>query len=206
MISIRFFLVTALSGSLVACSTKSSDRFHTRERNFWDIFSGSTRYENLFWENTLEKRVHSEFEPVLTAYITLWTSPISSAYLDEMKHQFRMSAESFSKLEAEQADEQQRFETFIVSIATREPSWADLHKKNSMWRVTLENDDASKQVEPERIELIPQKDETARAFYLKMNTFTTTFKIRFPKASWTGDLRFHITGPRGALVAGFARS
>jgi hypothetical protein len=202
----KFFWFAACL-AVIGCSTKENDPYHTRSGSFWSIFTNSTRYEKTFWNRTVEKRIHSELEPVMTAFITYWDSEISKTYVGEMRRQFRLSEDAFKKLTQEQEDEQKNYYVFIVSAATREPSWADFHKKSSMWRVTLENKDSSVQLDPERVELISKRDETAKAFYKKMDTFTETFKIRFSKTGLSSDeLDLHIAGARGALVANFQNS
>ncbi|MDB5036651.1 MAG: hypothetical protein JWQ35_179, partial [Bacteriovoracaceae bacterium] len=59
-----------LVASLSACASKSNDRFHTREGSFWDQLMGRTSYASLFDQRTKEARIHSDFEPVMIAFIT----------------------------------------------------------------------------------------------------------------------------------------
>ncbi|MDB5039118.1 MAG: hypothetical protein JWQ35_2646, partial [Bacteriovoracaceae bacterium] len=143
--------------------------------------------------------------PVMIAFITDWDTRLREAYVKEMRDQFRLSDEAEKALAKEQLAEDEAYFVFIASIATREPSWNDLNQKRSMWRTTLENKDSTIQVDPERIELIPQKDESAKYYYRKMDTFNQTYKIRFPRAALKDaqDVYFHISGPRGGITVRF---
>ncbi len=191
-----------------ACAPKNSkDPYSTREGNFLDAFAPARPYEEIFESHTVEKRVHSEFEPVLTAFITLWDTELREAYVKEMKSQFRLQDDAEKHLALEQLSEDESFISFVVSINTREPSWNDLAQPKSMWRVTLETPDASVQVNPDRIKLVSPKDETANYFYKKSSVFTNTYEIRFSRNPFKDakEFVFHITGTRGAIRASFSK-
>jgi hypothetical protein len=199
------FLVVPLLASLASCASHRDDRFQTRRGSFWDRVFGGSSYEEVFDRNTKEERIHSEFEPVMSAFITYWNADLREAYIEEMRRQFRLSDENIKKIALEQNEEEQKFFVFILTVSTREPSWTDFNKKTSMWRITLENQDSSIQADPERVEPISQKDETAKSVYRRMSSFSQTYKVRFPKTAIqdVSSFYFHITGMRGSLLAEF---
>ncbi len=186
---------------LAGCSSHEHKAYQPRERHFLDAFFGADSYSEVFENHTLERRVHSEFEPVMTAYATLWDQDMRQAYIQEMSAQFRLGEDEQKKLAEEQLHEDETFFVFIVSAATREPDWNDLERKKSLWRITLEDEESNVQISPERIEVVSQKDERSRYFYQKMNVFNKTYRIRFPKDPLRGasPVVLHIAGPRGAI-------
>lgn len=185
---------------LTSCATKE-DIQSPRERSFWDaLFSNS--YTNVFDAHTKRESVLSEFEPVMTVHATQWDSTMRDAYVQEFARQYRYSDELKKKLAEEQLKEDETFFVYILSAATREPEWNDFDRKSSMWRITLENEDGSIQLDPERVEVVSQKDEKSRYFYQQMNNFTRTYKVRFFKKELrtTRPLKLHITGARGFVT------
>lgn len=197
----------AMMTILSSCSTHQ-DKYGSRSENIFDAFMPAGDYESLFEHKTQEKRTHSEFEPVLTAFITPWDADLREKYVLEMRNRFRLPEDEEKKLAQEQLLEDDAYFVFVLSAATREPAWNDFQGKSSMWRMTLENSDSSIQESPVRIENISQKDETARFFYRHANPFTNTYKVYFPKKALreANKILFHISGTRGALVAEFKNS
>ncbi len=186
---------------LASCTSRTSDRYGTREGDFLDAFLGATEYQRLYLSKSDHQTMYSEFEPMFSAQITSLDQEIREAYVKEMASQFRLRSEDETKLAIEQLQENEKFFTFIVSVATREREWNDLNMKSSNWRVILENPDASVQLDPERIEVFSQTNDTLRYFYPTMTTFTRTYKIRFERALLKDApiVIFRISGVRGAL-------
>ncbi len=203
---VNFLYLLIVGVAAFGCSSKRDDKFGTRPGSFLDAVTDNPDYAKLFDARTVEKRIHSEFEPVMTVYITTWDAPLRQSYVEEMRRQFRLQDSQVSALKKEQDEEDSNYLVFIFSAATREPLWNDFHKKDSMWRITLENEDTSIQVDPERVEMIPQKNETYRYFYRQMSIFNQTYKVRFPRAPLKdfSQVLFHVTGTRGALFAKLA--
>ena len=203
MIRQSLFLVLFLS-AVMGCSS-SHESGKPRNYNFFDALTGADSYSATFDVLTQERRVHSEFEPVMTAFATYWSKPLRESYVKEMAIQFRLSAEAEKNLAQEQLSEDESFFVFVLSLATREPSWNDLDKKQSLWRVTLENKDGAAQLDPERIEPVSDTDERARYFYKRMDSFGRTYRIRFHKEilKTSPELFLHISGPRGSVVFNF---
>jgi hypothetical protein len=203
-----FRVFFALLFSLVffsSCSTRSPNSKAPRKYSFFDAFFSADSYSRVFDNYTEEKQVHSEFEPVMTAYITYWSPELQKAYTREMARQYQLTDAAEKKIAEDQKLEDENYFVFILSASTREPEWNDFEKKNSMWRVFIENSDKSIQVDPEKIEATSPKDERAKYFYKTMSTFGKTYRIRFPKKTLENSkgIRLHITGPRGSLEYNF---
>ncbi len=203
-------LIAAVVASLVAslfssCATRTDDRFQSRKGHFLDAILGASSYQREFLDKTVERSVYSEFEGILQVSITPFHNDLRNSYIKEMRRQLRLSEEDEARLAAELLQEDATFAVFIIAVDTREPHWNDLDKQRSIWRVFAANRDASIQVRPERIEVLPQKDEQTRYFHPTMTDFNRTYRIRFNRRDLaTADpIRFVISGVRGVVEASF---
>jgi hypothetical protein len=146
--------------------------------------------------------VLSEFEPVMTVHATNWDQSMREAYIKEMARQYRYTETAEKALAEQQLKENETYFVFILSAATREPEWNEFERKNSMWRITLENESGSIQLDPEQIESISQRDEKSKYFYQRMDQFTRTYRVKFLKKDLhdTHPLKLHISGARGFVT------
>lgn len=183
-----------------SCASRTSDR-GPREHSFFDaLFNNS--YTDVFDAHTQRQSVLSEFEPVMTVHATNWDQSMRNAYVAEMARQYRYSAEREKVLGETELKEDENYFVFILSASTREPEWNDFERQSSMWRITLENQDGSIQLDPERIETVSHKDERAKAFYQHMSQFTRTYRVRFLKKDLRNitPIKLHISGTRGYVT------
>mgnify|MGYP000898464950 CR=1 FL=1 len=205
----RLFLIFIIAASgLVGCqkdsgATKSSASL--KPRYFLDSISGNDDYADVFDRYTKMDRSHSEFLPVIMAYATLWGSDLREAYIREMAGRFRLDEDAEKKLATQELQENESFIVFILSVGTREPEWNELDRQNSIWRITLESEDGSVQDVPERVEVISQKDERAKYFYKRMDSFTRTYRLRFArdKFSNVSPVKLYVVGVRGKMEFSF---
>jgi hypothetical protein len=200
MRSLLLFLIAALT---TACGMKSpvANREGQKPRYFLDAMTNSDSYSQTFRKHTRTDRSHSGFLPVILAHATFWNQTMREAYLAELAGRFRLDETEEKKLALEELAEDESYIVFVVSVSTGEPEWNDLHQKNSLWAVTLENENGSVRKSPQRIDLVSYKDERAKYFFQKMDAFNQTYKIFFERNSFqeATDLRLHISGVRGHL-------
>lgn len=175
---------------------------------FFNQIVPTDAYTRTFYKMTQHKQILSSFDPVLSAYITFWNQRLREAYVKEKSRHFRLTEPIQKQLIAEVEEEGRSYYVFIMSVATAESSLNQFEKRNSLWRLTLENDEGSIQIEPENIEVISQKDEQAHYFYKTMNVFSRTYRLRFAKQPFVSapELIFYMTGPHGSLKHRFKLS
>jgi hypothetical protein len=203
--SYLIILLLAFSFLESACSAKSKRPRPPREYHFLDAIFNDDSYSKVFDKFTKEEQVHSEFEPVMTAYVTYWSPRLQEAYTHEMARQYQLTVAAEQKIADEQKAENDSYFVFIISASTREPEWNDFEKKNSMWRIFIENEEGTIQVDHEKVEAASSKDERAKYFYKTMSAFGKTYRLRFPKEALrqAKAIRLHITGPRGSIFFDF---
>lgn len=199
----RFILGIAILAA--GCSSKTADRYETREGNLFDAILGASPYQRLFISKTVTRRIQSEFEGILNADITPWDQELREAYVKEMRNQYRLPEGKELKLATEQLQENEAYIVYIVSVSTRESIWNDLDKTNSLWRVVLESEGTAIQEDPERIEVVPQYNEMWRYFYPTMTTFTRTYRVRFNRKPFKDSVNtvLRISGVKGSISADF---
>lgn len=85
----------------------------------------------------------------------------------------------------ELSDGIEQYHTFFVSAFTPERRWNDFHKDDSIWKLSLVNQDRSISIEPEEIQSI-KIDENLRAVYSYLGRFDEAYLVRFKLADDSG--------------------
>lgn len=190
------FLV--LGVGLGACSYKDSEDRPSGSRHFFDAMMGSSPYEKIWDQNTQVEFSHSSFETVMRAEVTHWNLALREAYIEEVSRVYRLPLSERQALEVQEFQEEENYETFIVSLTTKHYHHNDLNKTNSAWRIQVESADGAQKVPAARIELISNKKNHLQEFYRNMNNFNRTYRVLFPKRSIPNELFYlYLTGPYG---------
>jgi len=192
-------ILSAGFSTFSGCSSRNKEGL--KSRHFFDEIEGPDDYAEVFDDQTKEDRSHSEFQPVIAAQTTFWNSKLRESYVRERSNRFHLPAEEAKQLAVEELTENETYIVFLMSVATREYEWNKLDRKSSLWRISLEGDQAKEPIAPDRIQVISDKDEVAKYFYKYMTTFTRTYRVRFLRESLKGSehLRLFVSGVRGSL-------
>lgn len=188
---------------LMAC-TKRSD---SGSKSFWDAFYRDSNYKETFERWTKRDQIFSNFDVNVIADVTYWNKELKEAYISAVEKDYRLSEEEARVLAEEQLAENESFDTFIISMKTRQNGWSKLGTDEPLWKLILENKSGNVQVHPKSIDKISYKDERARQYYLRMDRFSETYRVRFPKEYLREEeeIVLHLTGPLGALKFSFVR-
>jgi hypothetical protein len=201
----HYFLFLLSLTFLSACSAHDSRAYDANERRFFDGLYREKVYGKVFDSESKTKLIQGDFENFFEATITHWNQRLRKAFVKEMARVYRMSPGELQVLESEELKENDRYFTFIVSARSRELRWRELDREDDLWRMSLENEDGSIRIRPDRIDTISEKDDKWTFFYKSMNRFSKTYRVRFPRKNLESANRlfFFITGPLGGLSASF---
>lgn len=153
---------------------------------------------------TRSEKVYEWFELKFSISATYKSLPFREAYVDEYALKYRMGEELKRVLLSSELDSFESYNEVFLSAYTLDESWNDFDKKDSVWRLYLE-DGLGRSVRPVEIEKAGTRDALVKAFFPYLNRWSTGYTIRFPKydergeplGEGAGNLRLVITGVIG---------
>jgi len=201
----NFLILAASFGIFVSCSQKNQ---HTHSKGFFDAFYGRDAYEKLFDQQTQEDRLSSNFDMTAVASVTYWSSELAEKYASALIEDYLLNEVEAAATKKEQAAEANDFETFIVSLITRNTSWGNLGTRNSLWSAHAQTEKMPERITAYSIQKIDFGNEKSRQYIKTMNRFGETYKVRFKKTDLPpgeSTIRFFLSGPLGTMAMSFER-
>lgn len=156
---------------------------------------------------TRNTRIFQGLDARLYVSATYKGSEFVGAYIDRYSSSFRLDEDYKKALVERAALEGQMYNDFFLAVHTPDPSWNDLEKPNSIWRLYLETASGERLV-PLFINKADVKDPLLRDFFPYLDLWSSGYIVRFPKYSAGGTepipgkdtklMRLVISGPLGA--------
>lgn len=139
-------------------------------------------YASLVEKMTQKKKLYSiqSFDTLLDvrALYKSWT--VRSAFVEEYSVLSLLSEQQKAKLQTEEEQAAKEGEEFLIAIYTTDEEWADLSKKDPVWRLYL-YDDHNNRLEPKSIHKTSVSSATIWKFYPQISPWTKVYKVTFPK-------------------------
>lgn len=197
------FFIFSLGIVLTGCTAKAKKE----GRGFWDPLFSNDEYTQVYETWTKQDRLYSNFDVTAIADVTYWNTEVREAYVAAVAEDYRLSEEAAKTLALEQLTENEAYESFIVTLKTRQYGWSELGSSERLWSAQLENAEGTVKLLPKSIDPISDKDQRARQYYKNMDRFSKTYILRFPKAPLreASEIVFHLTGPIGSMSFSFER-
>ena len=142
------------------------------------------------------------------ASVTYWSGDLSARYASALIEDYLLNEQEAAAIQEEQSSDADNFETFIVSLITRNTSWGNLGTKNSLWSAHVQTEKMPERITAYSIQKIDFGNEKSRHYIKTMNRFGETYKVRFKKTALPqGDstIRFFLSGPLGTMAMSFER-
>jgi len=143
---------------------------------------GGDEYEKQLTHWTRKEEVYRRFEAKIFVTATYHSPSFRSAYVRKRTAILGLSARDAAQLVEEQQSQSEAFHEFFIAIYTGDRRWNDLEKKDSIWRITLQNDRQERVAASEVIRVDPRNAEVV-AFYPYLDGFGQGYLIRFPRTS-----------------------
>ncbi len=140
-------------------------------------------YNGVLSRWTRSDKVYDTLDSILFVWATFHSPEFRRAFLVRHPNVYGPGSEEASRLLLTRPDAE-LFHEFFVSVSTAVPSWNDLDRENSIWRVTLEGDGV------QAVQGEVQKVKTTanlRVIYPHITDFARTYSVRFPLTTEAGE-------------------
>lgn len=147
----------------------------------------SSAYFLVLEEWTRSKDLYEGFESKLFVNATYKSLPFREAYVDEYAERYRIDEDLKRVLIEREVESFEAHNEFFFAAATQLDSWNDFDKKDSLWKLYLE-DDLGRRVEPLEVKRVEPQDQLHRAFFPYLDYWSIGYIVRFPRYNAAGEL------------------
>jgi hypothetical protein len=144
-------------------------------------------YREVLEQWTRSAEVYEGFEMRLQVKATYKSLPFRHAYVDEYAEKYLIDENLQRVLMEKELETSETYNEFFLSAFTPVDSWNDFEKKDSIWKLYLE-DDLGRRVEPISIKRADIKDPRLKAFFPYLNYWTKGYNVKFPGYDERGEL------------------
>lgn len=162
-------------------------------------------YIKRLYDWTRSIKLFQDFSTRLYLSATYKTMDFRAAYAGRYSAAYQADEEARLRLLEKEEEEALKFDDFLVVVYTPEKQWNDLDKKDSIWRLFLEDASGGKR-EPAFTTRLSSASPLVREFYPHLDEWSVAYEVRFlkqpraehgdePKAM--GPVRLKVTGVLG---------
>jgi len=134
---------------------------------------------------TTSKKVYDGVEARIFIGATYETLAFRKAYVDRYAEDYELEDSYKNELFAREKDQEEKYNEFFVAAYTPVEGWNDLNKRDSVWRLYLE-DSAGNRVVPISVTRLDSSDPRVREFFPYLDLWSVGYDVKFPKFSETG--------------------
>jgi len=134
---------------------------------------------------TRSKNVFKGFEDRLYISATFKSRAFRKAYAQYYAQSYRLDSDYSAALLKREMDRADKFNEVFFTVYTPEGDWNDFNKKNSVWKIYLE-DNLGNRLEPISVERVDGSSSIIREFFPYFDLWSTAYSARFPKYSAGG--------------------
>ena len=154
---------------------------------------------------TRHSRIIRELDTSLRVHATLLAPAFRSAYVARYAELFKLPASERDQLRDTLREEWRESYSFVVVVSTHDYEWNDFDQKDSIWRVSLFNDNAQ-EVKPSLVRRERRPTVTDKTLFPHLEEFYQLYRFRFPRVlangqplvgSDTEKLSLRLAGPLG---------
>ena len=162
-------------------------------------------YEKLLSRWTRYAQIIKQLDTTLRVHATFQSPEFIAAYTARWAHVFKLPWNEQQMMARRMNEEWQQWYPFVIAAATMDYDWNDFERKETVWRVTLENDKKD-QLIATKLEVRKVINVTIRDFFPYVGRFHRVYDFHFPKTlpdgrplvrSDTKKLLLRFTGPLG---------
>ncbi len=165
------FLCLALSLALTACAGKKG--------------VVKPEYSEVLGKWTRSARVYEGLESRLYMNATYKSPEFREAYIDRYVESYELGEDYREALAVREAEQAEKYNEFFFTAYTPVENWNDFDRKDSVWRLYLE-DDAGAKLSPVSITRLEGSDPVVREFFPYFDLWSYAYIVKFPKYSETG--------------------
>ena len=168
--------------------------------------SAVKRYGAALDDSTRSDTIYSGIEARAYLYATYKTPGFRRAYIERYLEEYDLDEDYREALIASEDERSARTNEFFIALYTPEDEWNDLDRKDSVWKLYLE-DSSGARLTPLSITKVDGRDPLIREFFPFFDLWSSAYTVEFPKYSAAGlepfpgkeaeSMRLIITGPLG---------
>lgn len=194
----------ALLGGLSGCPRKPTVDLGLPRRAF-----KASDYAEVLARWTRHRRVIRHFDTNLDVHATYLSRAFVSAHAARYAKDYHLTPGEKRRYVAKRLAEVSAHHEFFLGITTADSAWNDFDRKESIWRISLEDDQGTR-VRPLAVRKITVR-ETHRTYFPYLSRFHSAYHVIFPvrvggKPFITGRTRWFkliIASPLGAAELGW---
>lgn len=129
---------------------------------------------------TRSEKIYYGLETRVYLNATFKAPSFRKAYIDRYSMSYDLDENYKSALLARESEVVEQFNEFFISFYTPNEKWNDLDRKDSIWKLYLEDNKGSRLV-PISIDKIDEKDPLLREFFPYFDLWGSAYIVKFPK-------------------------
>jgi hypothetical protein len=137
------------------------------------------QYDDILKRWTRHRRIIKNFDTVVNTHITYLSAEYVSAHAVLYAKHYRLTEAEKRRYLVKRLAEVRGHHEFFMAATTADPRWNDFDRKESIWRITL-NDDKGTRVKPLIVKRI-KPTEVHRTYFPYVTVFHRTYHVIFPK-------------------------
>lgn len=134
---------------------------------------------------TASKKVYEGLEARIFLGATYETLPFRKAYVERYAVDYEVEDSYKNELFSREKEQEEKYNEFLVAAYTPVEGWNDLDKRDSVWRLYLEDGTGSRVV-PVSVTRLDSSDPRVREFFPYLDLWSVGYDVKFPKYSETG--------------------
>jgi hypothetical protein len=204
----RLLLATLLASAALLCACPSSNAPVIINLAETTVTYNSADYETVLDRWTRHDVGHLRFDTALDVTATYRSWDYREAYIAHFADLYSLDDAERQAKEKSEADDERQVAEFHVCVRATKDEWTELGTKDSVWRISLQDDQGHK-VLPSDVRDDRTPDTEIHAFFPYTTAFSRSYNIRFPRALPDGSLllapgtawfELHFDGPLGHVV------
>ncbi|HHL39555.1 MAG TPA: hypothetical protein ENJ37_03515 [Deltaproteobacteria bacterium] len=134
---------------------------------------------------TKGRKIYEELESRLYIYATYKSPAFRRAYVDEYARRFLLDDDLKAVMVQRELEAAERSNEFLVSAFTPDERWNDFDRRDSIWRLYL--DDGSARVEPIEIRRLDGGNPLLTELFPYIDPWSVVYLVRFPRYGPAGE-------------------
>ncbi len=134
---------------------------------------------------TRVEKVYDGIEPRLILKATYKNRLFRYAYIDRYVDDYKLGPRYKEAMRKKALELSLLYNEFVFAVHTPTESWNDFDKRNSIWKLYLE-DNLGNRLTPISIDKLDAKDPLLREFFPYIGLWSSIYIVRFPKYSESG--------------------
>ncbi len=142
-------------------------------------------YYSVLQRWTRSAKIFKDLEPRLYIYATFKSPAFRKAFIEEYAKRYRLGEDYKRLLLEREMDTAAKYNEFFVSAYTPTDTWNDFDKKDSIWRLYLEDENGARVVSVEIVR-VDRNDPVFAEFFPYFDPWSEGYIVRFPKYTEEG--------------------